>query len=125
MNPWTHPTSAYPTQLSLPPTRNQSQGATVPSTDRTAGQLDFSALKTSELWVALITFLYLDFLDATSTMYAMARLVSARVRLVFARNGWRVRCFSGMFVHLVQFCRWLAGWLAGLLIHPRQSCSEQ
>jgi AGZA family xanthine/uracil permease-like MFS transporter len=30
--------------------------------------LDFSAFGTPELWSALITFLYLDFMDATSTV---------------------------------------------------------
>ena len=33
----------------------------------------------SDVWVALITFLYLDFLDATSTMFTMARLVDEQV----------------------------------------------
>ncbi len=40
---------------------------TVPNVDMSAGKLDFNALGTSDVWVALITFLYLDFLDATST----------------------------------------------------------
>lgn len=31
------------------------------------GQLDFKALNKADVWIALITFLYLDFLDATST----------------------------------------------------------
>ena len=44
------------------------------------GQLNFNALKYGDTWAALITFLYLDFLDATSTMYAMARLVGEKVR---------------------------------------------
>ena len=56
------------------------QGATVPGVDRTALQLDFNALNNGDTWVALITFLYLDFLDATSTMFAMARLVGDEVR---------------------------------------------
>lgn len=37
----------------------------VPNPSKTAGALDWSALKNSDAWVALITFLYLDFLDAT------------------------------------------------------------
>ncbi|KAJ9505668.1 hypothetical protein QJQ45_022168, partial [Haematococcus lacustris] len=74
------------------------KGALAPDISRTAGQLDFTALDTSSVWVALITFLYLDFLDATTTvsssrggrarqkqnkkekkamvMYAMARLLA-------------------------------------------------
>jgi hypothetical protein len=56
------------------------QGATVPGVDRTALQLDFNALNNGDTWVALITFLYLDFLDATSTMFAMAHLVGDEVR---------------------------------------------
>jgi hypothetical protein len=44
------------------------QGAVAPTTKRTGGKLDFSAFGTPELWSALITFLYLDFMDATSTV---------------------------------------------------------
>jgi hypothetical protein len=33
----------------------------------------------SDVWVALITFLYLDFLDATSTMFTIARMVDDQV----------------------------------------------
>lgn len=55
------------------------KGATVPSVAMSGGQLNFSALSQADTWVALITFLYLDFLDATSTMLAMARMVSTRV----------------------------------------------
>ncbi len=53
------------------------------------GQLDFKALNTADVWVALITFLYLDFLDATSTMFAMARLVSENVPgFVNSKGQW-------------------------------------
>ena len=37
----------------------------VPNTSKTALAWNFDAFHRSELWVALITFLYLDFLDAT------------------------------------------------------------
>ncbi|KAJ9513803.1 hypothetical protein QJQ45_020878 [Haematococcus lacustris] len=55
------------------------KGAVVPSVEMTGGMLEFKALNRSDVWVALITFLYLDFMDATSTMYAMARLVGEHV----------------------------------------------
>mmetsp|Transcript_13893 Transcript_13893/g.34200 ORF Transcript_13893/g.34200 Transcript_13893/m.34200 type:complete len:631 (-) Transcript_13893:129-2021(-) len=55
------------------------KGAVVPSVKKTGGQLDFKALNQGDVWVALITFLYLDFLDATSTMFAMARIVAESV----------------------------------------------
>ena len=51
----------------------------VTSWPKVGGVLDFNALKYGDTWAALITFLYLDFLDATSTMYAMARLVDQQV----------------------------------------------
>ncbi|KAJ3145772.1 hypothetical protein HDU86_000639 [Geranomyces michiganensis] len=43
----------------------------VPHIRRTAGQMDFN-LGSGEIWVALITFLYVDLLDTTSTLFAMA-----------------------------------------------------
>jgi AGZA family xanthine/uracil permease-like MFS transporter len=44
----------------------------VPSISKTAAQFDFSGFSNGNLWLALITFLYVDFLDATGTLYAMA-----------------------------------------------------
>lgn len=65
------------------------KGGVAPSTAKTGGQLDFKALGTSDVWVALITFLYLDFLDATSTMFAMARIVSESVPgFVNEKGSW-------------------------------------
>ncbi|TPX56648.1 hypothetical protein PhCBS80983_g04364 [Powellomyces hirtus] len=43
----------------------------VPRIKHTAGALDFN-LNTGEVWVALITFLYVDILDTTGTMFTMA-----------------------------------------------------
>ncbi|CAM6115187.1 unnamed protein product [Calypogeia fissa] len=39
----------------------------------TAGALSFKGFDTSQLWVALITFLYVDVLDTTGTLYSMAK----------------------------------------------------
>ncbi|KAL6774528.1 XUV2 [Auxenochlorella protothecoides x Auxenochlorella symbiontica] len=47
----------------------------VPDTSYTAAQLDFSGFKTGQLWLALITFLYVDFLDCTGTLYSMANFL--------------------------------------------------
>ena len=41
--------------------------------ESTAGALRFNGFNTGELWVALITFLYVDILDATGTLYSMAK----------------------------------------------------
>ncbi len=73
------------------------KGAVVPDVSMSAGKLQFSAFGTKELWIALITFLYLDFLDATSTMFAMARLVAAKV-------GARPRLCSRAMVALILLC---------------------
>ncbi|KAJ3172583.1 hypothetical protein HDU88_005912 [Geranomyces variabilis] len=43
----------------------------VPHIKHTAGQMDFN-LNSGEIWVALVTFLYVDLLDTTSTLFAMA-----------------------------------------------------
>ncbi|WIA31315.1 hypothetical protein OEZ86_002217 [Tetradesmus obliquus] len=51
----------------------------VPNPSKTALALQWSALKNGDAWVALITFLYLDFLDATGTLFTMARLINENV----------------------------------------------
>lgn len=48
----------------------------VPDTSQTAGKFNFSGFKDGDLWVALITFLYVDFLDATGTFYSMANFLT-------------------------------------------------
>jgi xanthine/uracil/vitamin C permease (AzgA family) len=45
----------------------------VPDARKTTLAWSFSAFHRSELWVALITFLYLDFLDATGTLFSMGK----------------------------------------------------
>ncbi|KAJ3091663.1 hypothetical protein HK102_013917 [Quaeritorhiza haematococci] len=47
----------------------------VPRIRRTAFALDFN-FNTSEVWVALITFLYVDILDTTGTLFSMAKVRS-------------------------------------------------
>ncbi|CAN6463258.1 unnamed protein product [Victoria cruziana] len=39
----------------------------------TAGALSFAHIGTGQFWVALVTFLYVDILDTTGTLYSMAR----------------------------------------------------
>ncbi|GBF94236.1 adenine guanine permease [Raphidocelis subcapitata] len=51
------------------------QVVSVPNAQKTSLTWNFSAFGNSQLWVALITFLYLDFLDATGTMYSMASMI--------------------------------------------------
>jgi hypothetical protein len=46
----------------------------VPDASKTTLAWSFAAFGRSELWVALITFLYLDFLDATGTLFSMGEL---------------------------------------------------
>ncbi|KAL4572762.1 hypothetical protein LXL04_019545 [Taraxacum kok-saghyz] len=41
--------------------------------ETTAGVINFKGMNTKAFWVALITFLYIDILDATGTLYSMAR----------------------------------------------------
>ena len=42
----------------------------LPDASKTSLTWNFSAFANSHLWIALVTFLYLDFLDATGTMCA-------------------------------------------------------
>jgi AGZA family xanthine/uracil permease-like MFS transporter len=51
----------------------------VPDARKTTLAWSFAAFGRSELWVALITFLYLDFLDATGTLFSMATMLSQRI----------------------------------------------
>ena len=48
----------------------------VPDTSYTAGQFDWSGFSNGRLWLALITFLYVDFLDATGTFFSMANFLN-------------------------------------------------
>ncbi|GAX75518.1 hypothetical protein CEUSTIGMA_g2961.t1 [Chlamydomonas eustigma] len=74
------------------------KGATVPSVAMTGGKLEFSALSNGDVWVALITFLYLDFLDATSTMFTMARMINDKVPGFLNEKGQWPRQFWTMTV---------------------------
>lgn len=51
----------------------------VPNPSKTSGAIDWAGLSNGDAWVALITFLYLDFLDATGTLFTMARLINENV----------------------------------------------
>lgn len=51
----------------------------VPNASFTAGRLDFGGLKHGQAWLALVTFLYVDFLDATGTLFSMANFVNLYV----------------------------------------------
>jgi AGZA family xanthine/uracil permease-like MFS transporter len=50
-----------------------------PNASFTAGKLDFGGLADGQAWLALITFLYVDFLDATGTLFSMANFVNSYV----------------------------------------------
>jgi AGZA family xanthine/uracil permease-like MFS transporter len=43
------------------------------------GKLDFSGLNSGDAWLALITFLYVDFLDATGTLFSMASFIDLQM----------------------------------------------
>lgn len=47
----------------------------VPSLSKTGAQLDFGGLSQGNAWLALITFLYVDFFDTTGTLFSMANFV--------------------------------------------------
>jgi len=51
----------------------------VPDASKTTLAWSWAAFGKSELWVALITFLYLDFLDATGTLFSMASMLNHRI----------------------------------------------
>lgn len=47
-----------------------------PKIYNTGVAFDFSGFGTGDLWVALITFLYVDFLDTTGTLFSMCNFVN-------------------------------------------------
>ena len=44
------------------------------------GQLDFDGFSDGSLWSAIFTFLYVDLLDTTATLFAMAKFANLMVR---------------------------------------------
>lgn len=56
-----------------------SQVVSVPDARKTTLAWSFDAFGNPDLWVALITFLYLDFLDATGTLFSMATMLGHRI----------------------------------------------
>lgn len=47
-----------------------------PSLKATGAKLSFQGFVTGELWIALVTFLYIDFLDTTGTLFSMASFIN-------------------------------------------------
>ena len=47
-----------------------------PKIFNTGAALDFSGFGSGSLWVALVTFLYVDFLDTTGTLFSMCNFVN-------------------------------------------------
>ncbi len=48
----------------------------LPSLSATGAKLSFNGFVTGELWIALVTFLYIDFLDTTGTLFSMASFIN-------------------------------------------------
>jgi xanthine/uracil/vitamin C permease (AzgA family) len=58
----------------------------LPDARKTTLAWSFAAFGRSELWVALITFLYLDFLDATGTLFSMGESSAATAAAACMQN---------------------------------------
>ncbi len=48
----------------------------LPTLKATGGTISFSGFTSGELWIALVTFLYVDFLDTTGTLFSMANFIN-------------------------------------------------
>ena len=59
----------------------------VPSLSKTGAALSFSNFNSGSLWIALVTFLYVDFFDATGTLFAMANFVNNFIPGLFTATG--------------------------------------
>ena len=47
-----------------------------PTLKATGGSISFKGFSSGELWIALATFLYVDFLDTTGTLFSMASFIN-------------------------------------------------
>ena len=47
-----------------------------PTLKATGGAISFKGFRSGELWIALATFLYVDFLDTTGTLFSMASFIN-------------------------------------------------
>lgn len=47
-----------------------------PQIFNTGAAFDFSGFGSGSLWIALVTFLYVDFLDTTGTLFSMCNFVN-------------------------------------------------
>ena len=47
-----------------------------PTLKATGGAISFKGFSSGELWIALVTFLYVDFLDTTGTLFSMASFIN-------------------------------------------------
>jgi AGZA family xanthine/uracil permease-like MFS transporter len=50
-----------------------------PTLSKTGAALNFSGMGSGDVWVALITFLYVDFFDTTGTLFSMARFIDGYI----------------------------------------------
>ena len=57
-----------------------------PKIYNTGAAFDFSGFGSGSLWIALVTFLYVDFLDTTGTLFSMCNFVN-----IFIPGTLRVR----------------------------------
>lgn len=48
----------------------------LPTLKGTGGAISFKGFTSGELWIALVTFLYVDFLDTTGTLFSMASFMN-------------------------------------------------
>jgi AGZA family xanthine/uracil permease-like MFS transporter len=48
----------------------------LPTLKATGMAISFTGFTSGELWIALVTFLYVDFLDTTGTLFSMANFIN-------------------------------------------------
>jgi hypothetical protein len=101
----THATQLNPTNA--PPTGGGERFeffkrvVSVPDARKTTLAWSFDAFHTTELWVALVTFLYLDFLDATGEWWS-------------GGGGWVAGSVAGLTATYPWVSWWPGGWVVAL-----------
>ena len=71
----------------------------LPTLKATGGAISFKGFSSGELWIALATFLYVDFLDTTGTLFSMASFINNYVPGVLSALPLQTHILGGLAFH--------------------------
>ncbi len=84
--------------------------------------ISFAGFTSGELWIALVTFLYVDFLDTTGTLFSMANFINNYVPGMSLHRTVTFQCMPAATIKCAT--RLVIGWKAGFQVHVGEcSCN--